>query len=377
MGLIGLVWGGGTVLGPIVGGGFAESSATWRWAFYLNLFVGGAFAPIFLWMLPSITLQPNVPFQHRLLRQTDWLGILVFAGACCCLNMAIAYGGTQYAWKSGSEITLWVLGIVLFTAFCITQAYPPFVSKEFRLYPTWLMQKPLHVILQLLSFCGFVCIFVPTYYIPLYFQFTRGDTALKAAVRLLPFIITGVTATLLNGGLMSVLGYYMPWYFFGGALVVTGSALMYTVTEFTANSTIYGYTVLIGIGGGAFTQASFAVSQALVLPEQVSDTVGFQSIGQSTAIVLALAIAGTVFQNEAFDNLSDLLPNLDPAVVRGMLAGTDSTYFEALAPATRDQVLAIIVKGISQAYVIVLAAGSLTVILSIFLPKTKLFVKER
>lgn len=35
MGMIGLVWGIGTVLGPVIGGAFADSSATWRWAFYV------------------------------------------------------------------------------------------------------------------------------------------------------------------------------------------------------------------------------------------------------------------------------------------------------------------------------------------------------
>ena len=33
-----IAWGLGTVLGPVVGGAFAENeSATWRWAFYINL----------------------------------------------------------------------------------------------------------------------------------------------------------------------------------------------------------------------------------------------------------------------------------------------------------------------------------------------------
>ena len=34
---MGVAWGTGAVLGPIVGGAFAVSSATWRWAFYINL----------------------------------------------------------------------------------------------------------------------------------------------------------------------------------------------------------------------------------------------------------------------------------------------------------------------------------------------------
>lgn len=33
----GVVWGTGAVLGPVVGGAFSTSSATWRWAFYINL----------------------------------------------------------------------------------------------------------------------------------------------------------------------------------------------------------------------------------------------------------------------------------------------------------------------------------------------------
>lgn len=38
MASIGFTWGAGTVLGPIVGGAFAENpNTTWRWSFYINL----------------------------------------------------------------------------------------------------------------------------------------------------------------------------------------------------------------------------------------------------------------------------------------------------------------------------------------------------
>ncbi|CAD6441947.1 2f7a18d7-e586-4b93-8b0c-640762a50d6d [Sclerotinia trifoliorum] len=375
MGLVGLIWGAGTVLGPVVGGAFAESTATWRWAFYLNIVVGGTFSPVFVWMLPSITLSTNQSLKNRLLRQTDWLGIILLAGTSSCLTMAITFGGTQYAWNSGSEITLWIVGAVILIAFCASQVYHPFVAEKSKLYPTWLIRRPVHSILQILSFCGFVCLFVPTYYIPLYFQFTRGDSPLEAGVRLLPFIILGVTATFLNGALLPVLGYYMPWYFFGGTLVIIGSALMYTTSFTTSVAAIYGYTILIGVGVGAFAQQSFAVSQALVSAEEIPDVVGFQSFGQSTAIVFALAIDGTIFQNEAIKKLSKLLPNLNRATIQGMVAGTDSAYYDSLDAVNREKVAAVIVDAISQAYIIVIAAGALTLILSVFLPRTKLFVK--
>lgn len=48
VGSTGLTWGLGTVLGPIIGGAFSDSSATWRWAFYINLVIGAVCAPVSL-----------------------------------------------------------------------------------------------------------------------------------------------------------------------------------------------------------------------------------------------------------------------------------------------------------------------------------------
>lgn len=42
----GFCWGIGAVLGPIVGDSFVDSSATWRWAFYINLIISAVFAAI-------------------------------------------------------------------------------------------------------------------------------------------------------------------------------------------------------------------------------------------------------------------------------------------------------------------------------------------
>ena len=48
-----------------------------------------------------------------------------------------------------------------------------------------------------------------SYMIPLFFQFTRGDTALDAGVRLLPLIALLVFAIITNGALLAKFGYYM------------------------------------------------------------------------------------------------------------------------------------------------------------------------
>ena len=69
---IGLVWGLGCVIGPIIGGSFSVSSATWRWAFYINLVLFAVSAPISIF-LPPIRPQPNVTFIQKMLH-FDWIG---------------------------------------------------------------------------------------------------------------------------------------------------------------------------------------------------------------------------------------------------------------------------------------------------------------
>ncbi|KAL8993244.1 MAG: hypothetical protein Q9169_006495 [Polycauliona sp. 2 TL-2023] len=348
MGSIGLIWGVGTVLGPFVGGAFADSSATWRWAFYINLVIGAIFAPAIFLLLPSIDMQAGVPLKDKILKMTDWLGIAAFNLFIICLIMAVGFGGTYYEWKSGPEIALWILGGVFFVVFCLTQRYRPFVAAAHKLYPTHFLKRPVLIILQVMIFCASGCAFTPTYYLPLFFQFALGDSALKAAVHLLPFLCMLVLFALLNGSLMTRFGYYMPWYLFGGALILVGSSLMNTLDSHTSTSAVYGYGALIGIGTGSFLQASYGVSQALIAPEDIPNAIGFISIGQHLGVVFFLSAAGTIFNNEAIKAVTPILVGVSGTKVEGAIAGTSSLTFATLDEVTRARVIEAIVQSLDK-----------------------------
>jgi MFS family permease len=218
-------WSLGSVVGPVIGGAFAQSSATWRWAFYINLVVAAVTAPALVFCLPNIDPAEDLTFAKKL-RTQDWLAIIVFLGGATTLTMGLTFGGTVYPFNSGPEITLWTVSGVLLIVYILVTIHHPTVALEHRLYPIHLMKRLELNILQFAIFVAAGSMVRTLYYTPLLFQFTRGDGSLMAGVRLLPFLGGMVFFSTLNGALMPRFGYYMPWYVLGTALTTVGAALM-------------------------------------------------------------------------------------------------------------------------------------------------------
>jgi len=222
---VGLVWGIGTVLGPVVGGAFVESPATWRWAFYINLCVAGLFAPVYLFWIPSFKPRAGTK-SLELVREFDIVGTVLSMGAITTLIMATNLGGALYEWNSGQIIALFVVSFVLFIVFALQQTYTIFTTLTTRIFPIQFMRNWNAVLLFCLAAAVNTAGFIPIYYVPLYFQFTRGDSAIQAAVRLLPLIFVLSAAILANGHLMARFSYFQPWYLFGSVLTLIGGVLL-------------------------------------------------------------------------------------------------------------------------------------------------------
>ena len=344
-------------------------------SFYINLIVGAATAPVMLFLLPSKNPYPGVPVTQRI-RNIDWIGAFLVTASLAFFALALSFGGNQHPWNSGIVIGFFVASGVFAILFGLSQTILPGNTKEKRLFPVHYFLRKDMVLLATATGAGTCAMFAAIYYIPLFFQFTRGDTAIKAAVRLLPLIIMSVFTVVSSGVILSLTGYYTPLYVLGGILVIIGYSLLHTITPTTSEGPIYGYLILIGAGTGAFVQQGLAVAQAISPKIETEAALSFIMQGQLLGIIIGLAIAGSIFITHATEGLAALLPGVPIEVVKNAIAGTNAGYLKTLPQEVQTEALKVIVESMDRVYILGITAGAVAVLCGLFLSHKKLDMKN-
>jgi hypothetical protein len=103
------------------------------------------------------------------------------------------------------------LAFVLLWLFLGQQFLTIGTAAERRVFPMHFFKSSTMILLFFEVACAATCVFVPVYFLPLYFQFVKADTAITAGVRMLPFVACQTVITILSGWLVGKTGYYVPW----------------------------------------------------------------------------------------------------------------------------------------------------------------------
>jgi hypothetical protein len=166
-------------------------------------------APVYTMYLPS--LKPPGSSDMTAVKQLvamDWIGFFLSTGSLVCFVTALTFGGSAWAWSDGRTIATFVVFGVLLILTVIQQRLYLFTTPEARMVPPGrIIKDRSQVLLNIQTAATVTNIYIPLYYIPLYFQFVHGDTAIKAAVRLLPFILILVTTNMAAGFCLARIGY--------------------------------------------------------------------------------------------------------------------------------------------------------------------------
>ncbi|KUI60879.1 Putative HC-toxin efflux carrier TOXA [Cytospora mali] len=377
MSLIGAFWGLGAVLGPVLGGAFSVSSATWRWAFYINLVIGAVSAPAILFCLPPIHPMQGVSIRARLAR-IDFVGFVLGAGVWVSFLLAFTMAGGQWPWNDGRTIATFIVFGVVLMLYILQQYFAILTTPSRRAFPGHLLRDRTQVLLYIVTAAGTTTLYVVVYYIPVYFQFVNNDQALMAAVRLLPFIVIAVTVNLASGSLLHYIKVYMVIFIIAGIFLVAGGGpLVVYLDPSSATGTIYGLTVLVAAGSGLSMVTGYTVATLTTRPEDAGAALSMQNISQIGGQVIALAVAGQIYQSTAFRNLSAVLAGngFTDQEIRGAVAGAQSTLFEKLEGELREKAILAVTGAMQMTFVLIPVAGGVMLITALCMKREKLFGK--
>jgi hypothetical protein len=168
--------------------------------------VAAVCAPVYLLYLPPIHPAPGKTVRQKL-ASIDWVGVVLSAGIVVTFTMVLTFAGVSWPWKDARTIVVFIILGLLLVLFVVQQKFYLFTTREQRIYPAHLLRSRSQALLYIGTSAAVTNLFVPTYYIPLYFQFVNNDTAIEAAVRLLPFIILLITSNMLSGVILPKMGY--------------------------------------------------------------------------------------------------------------------------------------------------------------------------
>ncbi|MGO3780254.1 MAG: MDR family MFS transporter [Enterococcus viikkiensis] len=164
----------GPILGPVLGG-FIVQTASWRWIFFINVFIVLIAAPLMLRTLPSF-----IPFNRE--SKLDIFGILDLS----VMSAALIYGITKaadHATFNNSESLIWTgVGLLLLVTYIFYDHY----RGHQTVLPLTIFSHRSFRASSIGLFLANIAIMGPMLILPLFFQNFRHFSAMATAIALIP-----------------------------------------------------------------------------------------------------------------------------------------------------------------------------------------------
>ncbi|HRE01928.1 MAG TPA: MFS transporter, partial [Ilumatobacteraceae bacterium] len=233
---------------------------------------------------------PTSPRRSR--AKVDVVGAVLLSAAVTCVVLFTTWGGTQYAWGSGTMIGLAVAAVVLLVALVVVER-----RVDEPIVPMHLFGLRTFKIASVVSFIAGVAMFGAISFLPLFLQVVNQASATNSGLLLLPLMLSILAESLVAGQVTSRTGHYKPFPIIGCGLATIAMYLLSTMHAGTAQSSVTVYMAILGAGIG-FTLGTLilAVQNAVELHDLGSAT-STVSFFRSTGGAIGVAMFGALFNN--------------------------------------------------------------------------------
>ena len=316
-GLIGSVFAGASIVGPLVGG-FIVDNASWRWIFYVNLPVGGLALAVILLTMPRRAYKQ----EHSI----DWLGAAVLAAGTTALLLGLVWAGNEYPWGSPEVIGALSVAAVLIVGFALIERGVPEPILPFNL----LRNQTVASSVACMALVG-AAMFGTISFVPLFVQGVIGTSATSSGVVLTPLILGAVVTSFISGQIVSRTGRYRPNTLIGPVVLGAGMLLLWRMNIHTTNAEAARNMVIAGIGLGMMMQIFVLSVQNSVPRAAMGTATALTQFSRSIGATLGVTLLGVIVNQ----NLPPKVTTTGVAIHRLPLAGR-----VALANALRPAFLA-------------------------------------
>ncbi|KAH8901413.1 major facilitator superfamily transporter [Thozetella sp. PMI_491] len=370
MGALGMVYGIGAVIGPVVGGVITNSYLTWRWCFWINLplAVPTVAAVFFMIKIPPKPLGEKMTLWDKL-KALDPLGTVLLLPSIISFILALQYGGTLATWGDGRTIACFVVSGVLIIAFAIEQAY----MGDKGLVPPRLVKDRMIVFSGLYAFCLDSAYYILSYYLPIWFQAIENTSAGESGLRFLALIIALVVSIFVAGWVVTKFGYCQPFMLLGGILAAVGAGLLSTLTTISGSNLWIPFQVIAGLGIGFGTQQPAVLVQSLLEDDDGTLAVAIVVFGQCFGPTVSITVAQAVFSSVLISGITSQIPGLDPEAVRN--AGATDLR-KLVAPSQLDALLGIYNRALTRTFITAAVLAAIATFLVAGIPLRKLKGEE-
>lgn len=320
-GYIASVWAAASVIGPSLGGLFAEF-LTWRWIFFVNI-------PLCV-VAALMLIRTYHETVHRTKHRIDVAGALVLTVGLTLLILAVLEGGQAWAWNSWQSIGAFSVAAVLLAAFVLIER-----RAAEPVLPLWIFSRRLILTTSLMSFGVGAVLIGLTSYVPTFLEVTAGATPIISGLAVAALTLGWPISASQSGRLFLRIG-FRNTAFVGLGIAVLGAVGLVAATFVPSPLTTALSCFVVGLGLGLVASPTLIAAQSSVPWTERGVVTGanmfLRSMGSAVGVAVFGAVAnGVIAESGLGAHDAAAIQAASAAVFVGVVIAAVATFAGALA----------------------------------------------